>query len=148
MRNIIAITMSTGALLLSGCMIGPRYVKPAAPTAPAFQETSDWKEGEGWKLAQPSDASDKGKWWELYDDLQLSALENQIDSSNQTLKIAEENFQQARAAIRFNRASEAPTISVAPSIAAERASQDQPYFSQSLANNGTGNLLLPVDLSY
>jgi hypothetical protein len=33
------------------------------------------------------------------------------DPSNQTLKIAEANFRQARTAIRFNRAAKAPTSS-------------------------------------
>ena len=32
---------------LAGCMVGPDYERPSAPTAPAF------KESEGWKAAQP-----------------------------------------------------------------------------------------------
>jgi outer membrane protein TolC len=79
---------------------------------------------------------------------QLNELEEQVDPSNQILKVAEGNFRQARAAIRFNRAAEAPTIGIAPSVSAVRASANQPYFSQSLVNNGTGALTLPVDLSY
>lgn len=135
-------------LLLTGCMVGPKYVKPDAPPAPSFKESSEWKEGDGWKVAQPGDAAPRGKWWELYGDTQLNELEEQVDPSNQTLKEAEANFRQARAAIRFNRAAEAPTISVAPSISAVRASANQPYFTSSLVNNGTGDLTLPVDLSY
>ncbi|MEA3004952.1 MAG: hypothetical protein QOI94_221, partial [Acidobacteriaceae bacterium] len=30
--------ISTLALLLSGCMVGPNYHKPAAPVPPAFRE--------------------------------------------------------------------------------------------------------------
>jgi NodT family efflux transporter outer membrane factor (OMF) lipoprotein len=135
-------------LLLAGCMVGPKYVKPDAPPAPSFKESSEWKEGDGWKVAQPGDAAPRGKWWELYGDTQLNELEEQVDPSNQSLKEAEANFRQARAAIRFNRAAEAPTISVAPSISAVRASVNQPYFTSSLVNNGTGDLTLPVDLSY
>jgi NodT family efflux transporter outer membrane factor (OMF) lipoprotein len=78
----------------------------------------------------------------------LNELEEQVDPSNQTLKVADANFRQARAAIRFNRAAEAPTIGIAPSISAVRASANQPYFPPGLANNGTGALTLPVDLSY
>jgi len=45
--------ISTGAvmLLLSGCMVGPKFVKPPAPQAPGFKETTGWKEGDGWKIA-------------------------------------------------------------------------------------------------
>ncbi len=148
MKLYIKLAMMASAVVLSGCMVGPKYVRPDAPTAPAFKETSDWKEGDGWKLAQPNDAALKGKWWELYGDQELNLLEEQVDPGNQTLKIAQANFQQARAAIRFNRAAEAPTIGVAPSVSAVRASVNQPYFSPTLANGGSGEFALPVDLSY
>jgi NodT family efflux transporter outer membrane factor (OMF) lipoprotein len=129
-------------------MVGPKYSRPSAPTAPAFKESSEWTQGDGWKVAQPNDTALRGKWWELYGDTKLNELEEQVDPSNQTLKEAEANFRQARTAIRFNRAAEAPTIGVAPSISAVRASANQPYTSPSLVNNGTGDFTLPVDLSY
>lgn len=135
-------------LLLVGCMVGPKYVKPPAPLAPGFKETTDWEEGEGWKTAGPNDALARGKWWELYGDAKLNELEGQVDPSNQTLKIAEANFRQARTAIRFNRAAEAPTIGTSPSISSIRSSANQPYFPASLANNGSGDFTLPFDLSY
>jgi len=147
--KIWLIFMATiGSLLLSGCMVGPKYVRPAAPVPPVFKETKQWQQGDGWKLAQPSDASLKGKWWELYGDTQLNALEEQVDPSNETLKVAEANFRQARAAIRFNRAAEAPTIGVAPSISTIRTSAHAPYVTPAIVNNGSGDFILPVDLSY
>jgi outer membrane protein TolC len=97
-------------MLLSGCMVGPKYAKPTAPVAPNSKEADGWKDGDGWKPAQPEDSLLRGKWWELYGDTALDDLEEQVDPSNQSLKIAEANLRQARAAIRFNRASEAPTI--------------------------------------
>ena len=93
-------------------MVGPKYVRPSAPLAPGFKETTDWKEGDGWKIANPNDAPRREKWWELYGDAKLNELEEQVDPSNQTLKIAEADFRQARTAIRFNRAAEAPTAAV------------------------------------
>jgi NodT family efflux transporter outer membrane factor (OMF) lipoprotein len=135
-------------LMLSGCMVGPKYVKPPAPLAPSFKERTDWKEGDGWKIAKPDDAQLRGNWWELYGDAKLNELEVQVDPSNETLKIAEANFRQARTAIRFNRAAEAPTIGTSPSISAIRDSANQPYFPASLANSGSGEFTLPFDLSY
>jgi NodT family efflux transporter outer membrane factor (OMF) lipoprotein len=135
-------------VLLCGCMVGPKYVRSAAPLTPSFKELGNGKEGDGWKVAQPDDTLLRGKWWELYGDTKLNELEEQVDSCNQTLKIAEANFRQARAAIRFSRASEAPTIGTAPSISAVRDSANRPYFPASKANNGTGDFTLPLDLSY
>lgn len=137
-------------LLMSGCMVGPKYVTPDAPVTPAFKETgpSTFKEMDGWKTAQPNDQALRGKWWQLFGDPQLNALEEQVDSNNQTLKQAEANFRSARSAIRVSRSSQAPTITAGPSTGAERVSRNQPYFNPASANNGTGNFTLPFDLNY
>jgi NodT family efflux transporter outer membrane factor (OMF) lipoprotein len=138
------------SLFLSGCMVGPKYVKPTTPMAPDFKEQSpeSFKESDGWKPAQPSDQALRGTWWEIFGDPQLNALEEEVTVSNQNLKVAEARFREARAMIRFNRSAEFPTITTSPSIANERLSANQPYFPQSLANNGTGAFTLPLDLSY
>src|ERR1700691_1166752 len=137
-----------GGLVLAGCKVGPQYARPTAPLAPEFKEPlpDNFKSEDGWKAAQPSDAKLKGDWWTLFDDAQLNALEAQIDPANQTLKEAEADFRAARAAVRFNRASEAPTIGVAPGVGAIRDSNHQPYLNISGTNNGEGNFILPFDL--
>lgn len=137
-------------LVLAGCMVGPKYVKPTVPMAPDFKEQppDSFKESDGWKTAQPGDQAIRGNWWELFGDPKLNELETQLTSSNQNLKVEEARLRQARAMIRFNKAAQAPTISTSPSIVNERESANQPYFPASAANNGTGNFTLPVDLSY
>ena len=136
---------------IAGCRVGPNYNTPltAAATAPSLKETvPDYFEKDGWKTGQPADGALKGTWWQLFEDTQLNALEVQIDTANQKLKSAEANFRAARAQIGYARAAEAPTIGVAPGIGAVRESTNQPYFSTALANNGTGNFQMPVDLNY
>ncbi|MEG9436090.1 efflux transporter outer membrane subunit [Edaphobacter sp. HDX4] len=136
--------------LLAGCRVGPQYVRPTAPLAPEFKEAlpSNFKASDGWKVAQPGDAKLKGDWWTLFDDQELNGLEAQIDPANQTLKEAEANFRASRAAVRFYRSNLAPTISANPSIGAVRTSPNQPYFNKSMANDGTGDFTLPIDLNY
>jgi NodT family efflux transporter outer membrane factor (OMF) lipoprotein len=119
--------------------------------APEFKEAppENFKSVDGWKRAQPIDAQLKGDWWTLFNDPQLNALEAQIDPANQTLKESEANFRAARAAVRFNRASEAPTIGAAPSVGAVRYSSNQPYLlSVPQPNTGEGDFELPFDLNY
>jgi NodT family efflux transporter outer membrane factor (OMF) lipoprotein len=118
--------------------------------APGFKESppASFKEDDGWKVIQPSDAQLKGNWWELFGDPQLNALEARVEEANQTLKMADANFRAARANIGFYRASEAPTIGVAPSVSAVRDSANQPYLSKTIVNNGTGNFTLPLELNY
>ena len=136
------------AALLSGCMVGPKYVRPAVTTPTAFKEAppDSFKETSGWKFAQPGAPSLPPKWWEAFGDAQLTSLEEQAVSGNQDLKVAEARFRQARALIRFNRASEFPTISTSPSIASVRESQNHPYFPEPTST--TGDFVLPFDLSY
>ena len=106
--------IAVGALLLcTGCHVGRPYDRPAAPTPPDFKELAGSDE---WKVATPSDGLPKGKWWEMFGDAQLNALEETIDTNNQNVKQAEANFREARAAVRGNRANYYPTIGVNPSI--------------------------------
>jgi NodT family efflux transporter outer membrane factor (OMF) lipoprotein len=149
-RQIAYAIVGSMSLLLGGCMVGPKYVKPTVPMAPAFKEhvPDSYKRSDGWKPAQPGDQALRGNWWEVFGDPQLNALEEQVTASNQDLKVAEARFRQARATIRFNRSEEFPTISTSPSIVNERDSAHQPYFPPTLANNGTGGFTLPFDLSY
>lgn len=138
------------ALLLSGCMVGPRYVKPTVATTPSYKETAPntFKEDAGWHTAQPSDATLRGDWWTIFGDPQLNTLEPQVATANQTLKAAEARYRIARAQITFNRANHTPTIGVAPFAGAERYSANRPYFSAASANNGTGDIQIPFDLNY
>ncbi len=112
-RHFSRVAVVSFSLLLGGCMVGPKYVKPTVPMAPAFKEQppESFKEIDGWKPAQPGDQTLRGKWWEIFGDPQLNALEEEVTVSNQDLKVAEARFRQARAMIRFNRSAEFPTIS-------------------------------------
>jgi NodT family efflux transporter outer membrane factor (OMF) lipoprotein len=153
MRRIHRLPLPVASLafvLVSGCMVGPTYTRPSVPMAPAFKESppASFKEDDGWKVIQPSDAQLKGNWWELFGDPQLNALEARVEGANQTLKMADANFRAAHANIAYNRAAEAPTIGVAPSISAVRDSANQPYLSKTIVNNGEGNFTLPLELDY
>src|ERR1019366_5633673 len=111
-----------GLLLVSaGCMVGPKYRRPAAATPLAFkkQPPVNFKEAEaaGWKPSQPGDAFAKGRWWELYNDAALNALEEQVSVSNQNVLRAEAQYRQAKAAVGVARAALFPVVSTGPAIA-------------------------------
>ena len=94
-----------GALLGAGCSVGPKYKTPVVPSTPAWKEAppENFKEGQGWKTAEPSDAKLRSDWWTIFGDPELNSLESQVDVSNQNLKTAEARFREARALIRLNR---------------------------------------------
>jgi NodT family efflux transporter outer membrane factor (OMF) lipoprotein len=153
MRRGSAAIAGAALLVLTGCMVGPKYVKPSVPMAPGYKEAGPdaYKENANWHVAQPSDAVQRGEWWAIFGDAELNALEPQIAANNQDLKAADARFREARALIRFNRASLYPTVGVAPSAGGVRESSNQPYFSATNAannGNGVGTIQLPVDFNY
>jgi NodT family efflux transporter outer membrane factor (OMF) lipoprotein len=137
--------------MLSGCMVGPKYVKPSVPMAPAFKEAEPdaYKESSNWQVAKPADTAQRGEWWKVFGDDGLNMLEPQVAMNNQNLKVADARFREARALIRFNRASMYPAVGVAPFAGGLRESTNRPYFSASSARgNGVGDILIPVDMTY
>lgn len=94
-------------LLSTSCMVGPKYQRPAATPSAAYKEPLP----EGWKEAQPSDGAIRGKWWEIYNDPDLNALEEQVTLSNQNILAAEAQYREARDAVRIARAGLFPTVS-------------------------------------
>src|ERR1700731_3656776 len=145
--SIVAVLL---VLLLAGCTVGPKYVKPAVPTTPTYKEEApgSFKESDQWQPAQPGAQKSRGTWWEIFGDTELNKLEEQIAGSNQNLKVAEARFRQARAAIRFNRASQFPTISTVPSASYVKRSDFSPNFPSRIQQSSKGDLVLPFDLSY
>ena len=143
-RPLIAVML---AVILSGCEVGPKYVRASAPTSANFKEQppESFKEAGQWKTAQPADQSLRGKWWEIFGDPQLNSLEEQLTVSNQNLKVAEARLREARAAVRFNRAAQYPTISAGPSVESLHASGNRPYIR---TTGNTGDFVLPIDFSY
>jgi NodT family efflux transporter outer membrane factor (OMF) lipoprotein len=77
-----------------------------------------------------------------------SSLEEQLTVSNQDLKAAEARFREARALVHFNRASQFPTISVGPSTGYVKESNNTPSFPTTVPRAGSGDFILPFDLSY
>jgi NodT family efflux transporter outer membrane factor (OMF) lipoprotein len=110
--------------MLSGCAVGPKYHPPTPqPPAAVYKESpTQFKENEGWTVAQPSDSILRGKWWEIFNDPELNALEEQLDINNQNIKQFFEDFMEARAVVREARSQYFPTLAVAPSFNRSRTS--------------------------
>lgn len=99
-------------------MVGPKYKRPAAPVPQGYKEQAppEFKEANGWKPAEPGDSLIKGKWWEIYNDPALNALEEMVAIDNQTVLQAEANYRFAAAATRVAHAALFPTITVGAAI--------------------------------
>src|SRR5215831_1812688 len=81
-------------VFLASCTVGPNYVRPTVEVPGAYKENA------GWQVAQPQDATLRGNWWEMFNDPQLNAFEEQVDISNQNVALAEAQYRQARALVQ------------------------------------------------
>ena len=147
---ITGIVALLSGLLLAGCTVGPKYIKPTVPTTPTYKEEApgSFKESDQWQPAHPADQTSRGNWWEIFGDPELNKLEDQIAGSNQSLKVAEARFREARAVIRFSRASQFPTISTVPNASYVKSSDFSPNFPARIPQASKGDFVLPFDLSY
>ncbi len=120
MRNLRVFAAAAPLLFCAACVVGPNYKRPPAIVAPAYKEAlpDAFKEAQAAGLAQanPSDALPKGKWWEIYNDPALNALEEQVSIDNQNVKVAEAQYREAKALVRVSRSPLYPTITAGPSI--------------------------------
>ena len=138
-----SVILAGSILLLSGCMVGPKYVQPTVPPPPpAFKETPS-----NWTQASPQDQLPKGKWWEIYGDQQLNSLEERIAVSNQNLKVAYQEYMSARDVVRQARSQLFPTVAVQPSGSRVQLSQNRPNFATTTTNQYS-DIVLPAELSY
>ena len=118
------ITLAGAVLFMASCMVGPNYKRPPMPAPPTYKELPPpaSPQASEWSPAQPNDAIARGKWWEIYNDPELNALEEQVSISNQNVIEAEAQFREAKFAVKIARSNLYPTISVEPSIVNWRSS--------------------------
>ena len=143
-------------LMLPGCVVGPKYHPPADKVdATVYKESpTQFPQTEGWKVAQPSDAMLRGKWWEIFNDPELNALEEQLNINNQNIKEYFENFMAARAVVREARSQFFPTVSVGPSISRTQASRNLGASAATVTANGStvslqsSTYAMPLDASW
>jgi NodT family efflux transporter outer membrane factor (OMF) lipoprotein len=107
---------AAGALLASACAVGPNYHRPTIDAAASYKEV------DGWKPTRPADAMARGEWWKIFDDAILNDLEAKVDVSNENIKVAAANFEQARAIISEAKAGFWPTIGATVGLQRQQAS--------------------------
>jgi multidrug efflux system outer membrane protein len=110
----------TAALMISaGCMVGPKYQRPATPAPPQY------KEGASPDRAKPNPIG-YSNWWLVFHDEELNHLEQQADGANQDIKAAIARVEQAQAYLKVSRSYLFPTLSAGGSASRNREAQNRP----------------------
>ncbi|OZI67039.1 efflux transporter outer membrane subunit [Bordetella genomosp. 11] len=121
-RRLSFVPAALSALaLLSGCAVGPDYVRPTMEIPAAYKEAGPWK------TAQPGQVDPNQNWWEIYGDKTLDRLMAQANVANQTIAQAAAQYRQARALVAQARAAFWPQVTAG--VSADR--------TRSMTNSGT-----------
>ncbi|WP_234085140.1 efflux transporter outer membrane subunit [Azonexus sp. R2A61] len=105
----VGLTLST-LILLSGCTLGPDYIRPTASIPPQFKEADNH-----WKISDPTQASHTTRWWQVFADSLLDQLQEEASRANQEIAAAEANYRQAQAMVGSSRAGLFPNLGLTAS---------------------------------
>lgn len=143
-KKLSGVSLALLSLLSAGCKVGPNYHRPDAPLANA------WKEQAPWRTANPQDAIPKGSWWTIFNDAELSQYETTAIKANQTIEVARNQLEQARASARITQSGLLPQIGSGLTTQRARTSANQPTATGNpLASAITQNTFtLPFNVSW
>lgn len=133
-RLSILLASIVSLLSSTACAIGPKYVRPPTPAPPAYRESPP----SGWTGAQPMDLAVRGRWWQIFHEGGLDALESDVSISNQNVLAAEAQYRAAQAAVRVTASGLFPVVTAVPGATRSGG-----------GTTGSGRLYqVPLDVSY
>jgi len=102
--RVLSAVLSSG--LLVGCVVGPRYHRPAVQTPNAFRDFAPDSQQQA-QLASYADLP----WWQVFQDPKLQELIRTALKQNYDLQLATERINAARAQVAITRSSLFPQVS-------------------------------------
>lgn len=139
-RCVVATTI---AALFSACSTLPPYQRPSAPMPTHYAGVAS---APGWAQATPADTASRGQWWSVFDDPVLNGLEARIDVSNQSVRKAVAQLQQARSMVDYQRSGFFPTVTAG--LAQDRSRTSQNVEGKSLAGKTVPDYAAGVSASW
>jgi len=140
-RRVVALGVVTA---LAACSTLTPYSPPTVSVPTHYAGTSAAQPG--WQVAAPADAASRGAWWTVFNDADLDALEARVDVSNQTVKKAVADLEQARATVDYQHAGFLPTVTAGVAQSRSRISRNK--LGSSLAGKTTPDHQVGVAASW
>ncbi len=131
MKKLLPLVLiSTG--LLSGCLMGPKYRRPAANVPPSYRAASP----------EQTTASSLGneQWWQVYQDPVLAELIHKALAQNYDVRLAAARILEAQAQLGIIRSNQFPSASVGADIFSQQNAKISNQFPAYQVNAGELNL--------
>ena len=123
MSSFLRTSLIVGTTIIAGCNFTPKHQAPEMEIPPHF------KEGNGWKVAQPAAHQPRGDWWSIYHDSDLNAIMKSVEVSNQSLQSAIARAEQTAALLKSAKMAFVPTLGVAESTTRSKSGAQGGSFS-------------------
>ena len=120
-RSLSAISLS---IMLAGCMVGPKYHRPAVQTPAAYRDLSENPQVQ----AQTASYADL-PWWQVFQDPKLQELIRAALKQNYDLQLATERINAARAQLTVARSSLFPQVGGNANFIGGKENQEQSKFN-------------------
>ena len=131
MKPLVASILAS-TLLLSGCLLGPDYKRPAIATPATFR---------GQDAVEKGSWADQG-WWDIYSDPFLTALIKEALQNNNDLRTAIARAKEAQAYLGVARADYFPTVNLETGVQRDRGVYKNKPDLDLPSSNRTSNLFL------
>ena len=146
MRNVLLLFSWVTLFFISGCTVGPDFVRPEAMLHEVNLAPDD-----NAALASPvTTGTMPNRWWELFNDPLLNSLQERAHSANLDLQKAGARIEQSRASLGIVTAALLPSAEADGSYARQGLSENGPMaalgaptFAQSLWQGGFGAIWEP-----
>lgn len=131
MKKLLPLVL-IAAGLLSGCLMGPKYKRPAANVPPSYRAASP----------EQTATSSLGneQWWQVYQDPALADLIHKALAQNYDVHIAATRVLEAQAQLGITRSNQFPSASVGADIFSQQNAKVSNQFPAYQVNGGELNL--------
>jgi outer membrane protein, multidrug efflux system len=118
------LTVIVGSAMLVGCMVGPKYHRPALQTPNSFRDPADNPQLQA-QVASYADLP----WWQVFQDPKLQELVRTALKQNYDLQLATERISASRAQLAITRSSLFPQVSGNANFAGGKENLEQSRYN-------------------
>ena len=141
MKNTALLGILAVLVLEAGCMIGPKYKRPAVNVPQEYRTPEP-------QLAIQTSSLGNEQWWQLYQDPVLTQLIHTAIAQNYDVRIAAARVLEAQAQVGITRSNQFPSASVGADIYSQQNAKVTKVFPAYQVNAGDLNLSVIWNLDF
>ena len=141
MKKAALLGIVTALGLMSGCLMGPKYKRPAVDVPQEYRASAP---------QQAAAASSLGneQWWQVYQDPVLTRLIHTAIAQNYDVRIAATRVLEAQAQVGITRANQLPSANVGADVFSQQNAKVTKLFPANQVNGGELNLSVIWNLDF